>query len=331
MKIALHEFFPSFKDKIYQAFLLYGNKPNLIENVINELQNLDLRFIRTQDAEFWDQHTSLCAPTLFNVGRTVILVQEVPEKKFSSYQSVLNALPENIQLILTSSQFRQHSLWVKNFQQSPVRALVPSYEASLDQSITILKRCLEVCQVPLSGQYLKTVAQWVQEGDWVSTAKTLKLLYQAKNKNAIQQEDLEQLFHHIVMNVEEIFLPLLNKPDITVIEYLRHNDQKLKWVRAWQKLVWQCWQLKVSLEQYKKTHKEAQEKISAQHIAKLATQLDPPIFFKHLPFVQNHISKWSLEFLEKRMDALYDLEVNIKKDLFQENDDISVIQMLCSA
>ena len=330
MKIALHEFFPALKENLYRAFVVYGNKPTLIENTLNEVKDIDVHFVRTQDTEFWGQYITLCTPTLFNVGRTVIVIEEVPEGKFSSYQPILNTLPETVQIIFTSSQFRQQSVWVRNFQKSSTWGLVPSYEVSLDQSMTILKRCLAAHQVPLSGQHVKIVAQWVQEGDWVSTAKTLRLLYQAKNKNAIQQEDLEHVFHHLVLNGEEIFLPLLHKPDMAIIQTLRNTDQKLKWVRAWQKLTWQCWQLKVTLEQYKKHHTDPQGAERAQHITLLATQLDPPIFFKHLPFIRRHIDQWSLEFLEKRMNALYDLEVNIKKEIFRDSDEIMMFRMMCS-
>ena len=328
MKIALHEFFPALKENLCCAFLVYGNKPNLMENSLNEIKDLDVRFIRTQDAEFWSQYVTVCTPTLFNIGRTVIVIEEVSEGKFSAYQSLLNALPKPVQIIFTSSQFRQQSVWVRNFQKASTWGLVPSYEVSLDQSITILKRCLADQQVPLSAQQVKIVAQWVQEGDWVSTAKTLRLLYQAKNKQTIQQEDLEHLFHHLSLNGEEIFFPLLHKPDMTMIQNLRNTDQTLKWIRAWQKLAWQCWQLKVSLEQHKKNHTEPQGAALAQHITLLATQLDPPIFFKHLPFICSHIHQWSLEFLEKRMNALYDLEVNIKKEVFRDSDDIIIFRTL---
>ncbi|PPE04189.1 hypothetical protein [Holospora curviuscula] len=328
MKIALHEFFPAFKEKMYRAFLLYGNKPDLIENILNEVKDLDVRFIRTQDAEFWDHYVTLCSPTLFNVGRTVIVIEEVSEGKFSAYQSILNTLPETIHLIFTSSQFRKHTVWVQNFQKSSVWGLVPSYEVSLDQSIIILKRCLAAHDVSLSGNHIKIVAQWIQEGDWVSTAKTIHLLCQTNNNHPLQQEDLEGVFHYLVLNSEEIFLPLLHTPDMSIITTLRYNDQKLKWVRAWQKLAWQCWQLKVLLEQYTKTHKEPKGSARAQHITTLATQLDPPIFFKHLPFILQNIDTWSLGFLEQRMNALYDLEINIKKETFRDNDNISVFRMM---
>ncbi|ETZ06762.1 DNA polymerase III subunit delta [Holospora obtusa F1] len=329
MKIALHEFFPSLKQKTYGVFLLYGNKLDLIESILNELQNVELRFIRAQDSEFWNQHIELCTPTLFNMGRTVLLIQEVPEKKFSSYQPIVEALPKNLQIIFTSSQFRQNSSWLRSFQQSTTKAVIPCYEISLNQSMAILKRCLEEYQVPLSEHHLKMVSQWVQEGDWLSTAKTLQLLYQAKNKNSIQQEDLEKIFNHLAVNSEEIFLPFMNKPDLSIVEHLRHSDEKLRWVRIWQKLSFQCWQLKVTLKHYTKTQQNSQKKILPHEVAKLATQLDPPIFFKYIPFIQKYIHEWSLEFLEKRMDDLYDLEVNIKKEIFQKNDDISIVQMLC--
>lgn len=318
MKVALPEVFPLLYSKKYKAWLLYGNKPHLIEHILNEVQDSDIRFLRTQDQEFWDQFIEMCAPTLFNVGRVVIVIQEVPERKFSLYQAVLKKLPENVQLVFTSSQFRQHSSWVKNFQKSTEWASVSAYELSLEHSVIILKRCLAKYHVPLSSNQLKIVSQWVQEGDWVSTTKTLQLLYHAKNKDPIQQEDLEQLFHHCVLDSEEIFLPFLEHPNIEVIRHLQNNDQKMKWIRAWQKLAWQCWQLKIALKQ--------SSKCSSGNITTVATQLDPPIFFKHLPFIKENIDRWSLEFLRKIMDTLYDLEIEIKKGTFK--DEITICRML---
>ena len=324
MKILLQDVFPLMHAKKYKGCLLYGNKPNLVEHILNEVQEEDVRFLRTQDAEFWSQFVELCTPTLFNVGRVVIVIQDVPERKFSAYQNILKNIPNNIQLMFTSSSFRQSSTWVKNFQKSTEWAISASYELSLEQSITILKRCLDKYQVPLSVSQIKMVAQWVQEGDWVSTAKTLHLLYHSKNKSPIQQEDLEQLFHYLGLDSQEIFLPFLENPDIRMMQHLQNQDQQLKWIRAWQKLAWQCWQLKVALEQ----SKTAPPASRAQHITTLATQLDPPIFFKHLPFVKEKIDVWSLDWLSKLMNRLYDLEVEFKKGTFGDQNLINLYRTM---
>lgn len=320
MKILLQDVFPLLYSKKYKVCLLYGNKPNLIEHILNEIQDTDVRFLRTQDTEFWHQFVELCTPTLFNVERVVIVIQDVPERKFSAYQTLLKSLPNTVQLIFTSSSFRQSSTWVKNFQKSTECAISASYELSLEQSIVILKRCLAKYHVPLSASQIKMVAQWVQEGDWVSTAKTLHLLYHSKHKAPIQQEDLEQLFHHLGLDSQEIFLPFLENPDVCVMQHLQNQDQQLKWIRAWQKLAWQCWQLKVALAPFEKNIHESR----TQHIATLATQLDPPIFFKYLPFIKEKIDTWSLDWLSKLMNRLYDLEVEFKKGTFGDQHQISI-------
>ena len=320
MKVLLHDVCPLLYTKKCKVCLLYGNKPTLIEHILNEIQDSDIRFLRTQDAEFWSQFVELCTPTLFNVGRVMIVIQDVPERKFSAYQNLLKNLPDTVQIIFTSSAFRQSSNWVKNFQKSTEWAISASYELSLDQSITILRRCLQKYQVPLSNAQIKMVAQWVQEGDWISTAKTLHLLYHSKNKVPIQQEDLEQLFHHLGLDSQEIFLPFLDNPDVKMMQHLHHQDHQLKWIRAWQKLAWQCWQLKVELSSCESnTHTSR-----AQAITTLATQLDPPIFFKYLPFIREKIDSWSLEWLSKLMNRLYDLEVEFKKDTFGDQHQISI-------
>jgi hypothetical protein len=324
MKVLLQDVFPLLYTKKYKVCLLHGNKPNLMEHILNEVQDTDVRFLRTQDTEFWHQFIELCTPTLFNVGRVIIVIQDVPERKFSAYQPILKTLPDTVQLIFTSSSFRQSSTWVKNFQKSTEWAISASYELSLEQSIVILKRCLAKYHVPLSASQIKMVAQWVQEGDWVSTAKTLHLLYHSKHKAPIQQEDLEQLFHHLGLDSQEIFLPFLENPDIRMMQHLQNQDQQLKWIRAWQKLAWQCWQLKVALESLE-THTQAPR---AQHITTLATQLDPPIFFKYLPFIKEKIDVWSLDWLSKLMNRLYDLEVEFKKGTFGDQHQISVYRTM---
>jgi hypothetical protein len=276
MKVAFTDLAPGLRSKKFRVGVVYGSHASLIQAVVDEAcQHCTHQTLTLVQAEGLWRHPP--GPSLF--GETTPYLTVISSATVTAaVMDCLNHWPESLALLALVGSCPPTLI------KHPTMAAVACYECSLQESRVMIQRA---CQgIVMTPEALSWAAHATRDGQWLGLASTLSLIPQ----RPVTQEMVQML----VQDPEEDWiLPLFDGGACS--RAFRSQEDPMKIVRTWQRLLAQAWQLKY---------------LGAER----SDQVYPAIFFKHVPWLKKAGQKWSLAHIMVLWERCYDLEKIAKQD-----------------
>ena len=274
-KLSLAQVFPHIKNSLSPCFFLYGNNDILVQGILREIEE-SFSFCHVSFDNLNDHLRFLESPSLFGKKPLVTFVREGARQKGLQY--FFEKWPKGLFLVVVAkSNFSslEKCLNVKK---------VPCYEASIQESIHIFKRCIEKKRLSLGRDVLSFCAQQTKGGFWSEWALFLSLYPEHKINMDLVSE------YSLLSEASELDCSL--KPSfVRGFSFLE--------VRSYQKLFLQARWLKSNLlfmspdQSFKNIY--------------------PFVFFKNAKRVREIAKNKSFEGIFERLEQYFFIEIKMKK------------------
>ncbi len=281
LRLSLGHIFPSILKKKFPMHLLYGPSDSLIQGIWTEIST-EIKGKIVDEGDLISGTYQVGGASLFDAAPEVIFVPKASHLTWAT--SFINEIPQGYTVVLVGASAPPAMV------RSEKIAVSPCYECSLEDSKMIAQRYARREGLSFAPQAFEMLAQWTREGQWAQACKNLKLC----EESPISINTIEFLMN----------MPSEEKSTAILTGYLPHDlssEDPLKTLRAWQRLMNQLWQFKVSLEKKMSVDQAIQE-------------LTPPLFFKHKPVLLAQHARWTMKNITQVLSTLLTQEVLLKQE-----------------
>ena len=299
-----------YKEKV-NFYLFYGeNEGQKSETIESNFNN----FTKESTFKYYEkdiiQNKQLFFENIFSKSffenEKLIIISEVTDKILNLIIEVVEKNIDGIKIILIAKNLEKKSKIRSFFEKEKKVLIVPFYEDTTQNLITIAKRILNEKKINLSQEHLNLIIDRSQ-GDRISLKNELEKIIDLNiSKKKIELEDILKLTNlsenYSASELADNCLIKNEKKTINILnENISSNDDTI--------LI-----LKTFLYKLKRLRKLKQNVNQNNDIEKTINSFRPPIFWKDKEKIKQQIKIWDLNDIEEFIVDLNNTESLIKKN-----------------
>ena len=299
-----------YKEKV-NFYLFYGeNEGQKSETIESNFNN----FTKESTFKYYEkdiiQNKQLFFENIFSKSffenEKLIIISEVTDKILDLIIEVVEKNIDGIKIILIAKKLEKKSKIRSFFEKEKKVLIVPFYEDTTQNLITIAKRILNEKKINLSQEHLNLIIDRSQ-GDRISLKNELEKIIDLNiSKKKIELEDILKLTNlsenYSASELADNCLIKNEKKTINILnENISSNDDTI--------LI-----LKTFLYKLKRLRKLKQNVNQNNDIEKTINSFRPPIFWKDKEKIKQQIKIWNLNDIEEFIVDLNNTESLIKKN-----------------
>ena len=299
-----------YKEKV-NFYLFYGeNEGQKSETIESNFNN----FTKESTFKYYEkdiiQNKQLFFENIFSKSffenEKLIIISEVTDKILNLIIEVVEKNIDGIKIILIAKKLEKKSKIRSFFEKEKKVLIVPFYEDTTQNLITIAKRILNEKKINLSQEHLNLIIDRSQ-GDRISLKNELEKIIDLNiTKKKIELEDILKLTNlsenYSASELADNCLIKNEKKTINILnENISSNDDTI--------LI-----LKTFLYKLKRLRKLKQNVNQNNDIEKTINSFRPPIFWKDKEKIKQQIKIWDLNDIEEFIVDLNNTESLIKKN-----------------
>ena len=299
-----------YKEKV-NFYLFYGeNEGQKSETIESNFNN----FTKESTYKYYEkdiiQNKQLFFENIFSKSffenEKLIIISEVTDKILDLIIEVVEKNIDGIKIILIAKKLEKKSKIRSFFEKEKKVLIVPFYEDTTQNLITIAKRILNEKKINLSQEHLNLIIDRSQ-GDRISLKNELEKIIELNiSKKKIELEDILKLTNlsenYSASELADNCLIKNEKKTINILnENISSNDDTI--------LI-----LKTFLYKLKRLRKLKQNVNQNNDIEKTINSFRPPIFWKDKEKIKQQIKIWDLNDIEEFIVDLNNTESLIKKN-----------------
>ena len=299
-----------YKEKV-NFYLFYGeNEGQKSETIESNFNN----FTKESTYKYYEkdiiQNKQLFFENIFSKSffenEKLIIISEVTDKILNLIIEVVEKNIDGIKIILIAKKLEKKSKIRSFFEKEKKVLIVPFYEDTTQNLITIAKRILNEKKINLSQEHLNLIIDRSQ-GDRISLKNELEKIIDLNiTKKKIELEDILKLTNlsenYSASELADNCLIKNEKKTINILnENISSNDDTI--------LI-----LKTFLYKLKRLRKLKQNVNQNNDIEKTINSFRPPIFWKDKEKIKQQIKIWDLNDIEEFIVDLNNTESLIKKN-----------------
>ena len=299
-----------YKEKV-NFYLFYGeNEGQKSETIESNFNN----FTKESTFKYYEkdiiQNKQLFFENIFSKSffenEKLIIISEVTDKILDLIIEVVEKNIDGIKIILIAKKLEKKSKIRSFFEKEKKVLIVPFYEDTTQNLITIAKRILNEKKINLSQEHLNLIIDRSQ-GDRISLKNELEKIIDLNiSKKKIELEDILKLTNlsenYSASELADNCLIKNEKKTINILnENISSNDDTI--------LI-----LKTFLYKLKRLRKLKQNVNQNNDIEKTINSFRPPIFWKDKEKIKQQIKIWDLNDIEEFIVDLNNTESLIKKN-----------------
>ena len=299
-----------YKEKV-NFYLFYGeNEGQKSETIESNFNN----FTKESTFKYYEkdiiQNKQLFFENIFSKSffenEKLIIISEVTDKILDLIIEVVEKNIDGIKIILIAKKLEKKSKIRSFFEKEKKVLIVPFYEDTTQNLITIAKRILNEKKINLSQEHLNLIIDRSQ-GDRISLKNELEKIIELNiSKKKIELEDILKLTNlsenYSASELADNCLIKNEKKTINILnENISSNDDTI--------LI-----LKTFLYKLKRLRKLKQNVNQNNDIEKTINSFRPPIFWKDKEKIKQQIKIWDLNDIEEFIVDLNNTESLIKKN-----------------
>ena len=295
-----------------KLILLYGTNDGLKDEFINSFLyklniektiKFDEKEILANDQIFFDE---ILSKSFFD-DKKVIQLNRCTDKIFKILEHIFNKETEEIYVIINSEQLDKKSKLRTKFEKEPKLVCVPFYADNNETLSKLSSSFFREKNISISQSNINLLVNKCN-GDRALLKKELeKIQYFLINKKQITTEDLNKLTNlvenHSVTELIDSCLAKNQKKTINILNDNIYSSEDCILI------------IRTFLNKAKKILKLAEEFKRNKDINLTISSAKPPIFWKDKEITKEQLYKWSPDNVRELIYSIFDLELNIKKNL----------------
>jgi DNA polymerase-3 subunit delta len=295
----------------YKFYLLYGENEGLKEQTIKSLFEKKYRdkIQRYEEKEILNNingfFNSIFTKSFFD-NEKLIIINRTTEKIREIVQELVEKNPEDIQIILNSTNLEKKSTLRNFFEKGKSIVCVPFYEDNNQTLNSIISLFFRNKKIPISQQLINVLVER-SRGDRKNLNNELEKIENfSLNKKNLNIEEIIKLTNladnYNASELVDHTLAKNTRKTVTILNENNHSDEdNIIIIRT----------LLAKLKRLVKIYELIDEK---NNIEQAISMCRPPIFWKDKPLVTQQIRSWKLDNLKNLIYETNEIELLIKKN-----------------
>lgn len=309
-------------DKFIKSVLLYGPDVGLVSirakdlmssivpDVNDYFNRVDINYNDIKDnlSVFYDEISSI---SLLG-GRKVIKLRDMPTKPINEIVDFIKCYDGDNFIVCTSSDIKPTSILRKTFEKEKHLASIPCYKDDSNSIKNIIRETLRKENYKFDNQLVEYLSLNFSGDRMVIINELEKLItYVGKDVNKIEIDDVvKSIGNANEVSIENLYYAVASQNSSLI-------DKNLN--LALQESVPAIMIIRSCLNYFVKLHSIKSESMATNiSIEKVISSIRPPVFFKQVPILRTHLSKWRIESINKIISSLIDLEKECKSSTYSD-------------
>ena len=295
-----------------KLILLYGTNDGLKNEFINSFLyklnikktiKFDEKEILANDQIFFDE---VLSKSFFD-DKKIIQVNRSTDKFLKVLEYIFNKATEETYIIINSEQLEKKSKLRSKFEKEENLVCIPFYNDNNETLSKISSTFFKEININISQSNINVLINKCNGDRGLLKKELEKIQYFSVNKKNVTTEDLNKLTNLIENHsVTELIDYCLAKNQKKTTDILNDNIYTYE----------DCILIvRTMLSKAKKVLKLAEEYRKNKDINLTIASAKPPIFWKEKEITKQHLFKWSPDNIRELIYGIFDLELNVKKNI----------------